>query len=95
MKRIFTAMAATALLGALTTANVAARQTINLTMASSHPTTFLPVGVMSTAFKNRIDEQLKAGRLLKDKLVHMECLLNPVVDLSWRICGASAEVSVV
>jgi len=61
MKRIFTAMAATALLGALTTANVAAQQTINLTMASSHPTTFLPVGVMSTAFKNRIDEQLKAG----------------------------------
>jgi TRAP-type C4-dicarboxylate transport system substrate-binding protein len=38
-----------------------AQQVINLTMASSHPTTFLPVGVMAGWFKNEIDRQLKEG----------------------------------
>ncbi len=39
----------------------AAQQVINLTMAASHPTTFLPVGVMAGFFKNEIDRQLKEG----------------------------------
>lgn len=36
-----------------------AQQTINLTIASSHPTTFLPVGVMAGFFKSEVDRLLK------------------------------------
>ncbi len=52
-----------ALFGALTfgAAGALAQQTINLTMASSHPTTFLPVGVMAGYFKNEVDRILAEG----------------------------------
>jgi TRAP-type C4-dicarboxylate transport system substrate-binding protein len=38
-----------------------AQQTINMTLASSHPTTFLPVGVMAGFFKSEVDRLLKDG----------------------------------
>lgn len=41
--------------------SAAAQQAINLTMASSHPTTFLPVGLMAGFFKNEVDRMLKEG----------------------------------
>jgi TRAP-type C4-dicarboxylate transport system substrate-binding protein len=37
------------------------QQTINLTLASSHPTTWLPINLMANFFKNNIDEELKKG----------------------------------
>jgi|GEM_PF-3976595 len=38
-----------------------AQQTITITMASSHPTTFLPVSVMAGFFKNEVDRLLREG----------------------------------
>ncbi len=38
-----------------------AQQTINLTLAASHPITFLPVGVMAGFFKSDVDRRLKEG----------------------------------
>lgn len=58
MKRSLVALAIAA---ALAAGNASAQQVINLTLASSHPTSWLPIGLMSTYFKNNIDEQLKAG----------------------------------
>lgn len=43
------------------TVPVAAQQNITLTLASSHPTTWLPIGLMAGFFKNDIDRQLKEG----------------------------------
>lgn len=37
------------------------QQAINLTIASSHPTTFLPVGLMATHFRAEVDRLLAAG----------------------------------
>lgn len=62
MKRIPRTLAAIAVAGAFAASSAAvAQQTINLTLASSHPTSWLPIGLMAGFFKNRIDEQLKAG----------------------------------
>jgi TRAP-type C4-dicarboxylate transport system substrate-binding protein len=73
----------------------AAQQTINLTMASSHPTTFLPVGVMASFFKNEIDRMLKeggnyriawkeayAGTLYKLQDT-MEAVRDGITDVGW------------
>jgi len=38
-----------------------AQQTINLTLGASHPTAFLPVGVMASFFKPEVDRLLKEG----------------------------------
>ena len=38
-----------------------AQQTINITMGSSHPTTWLPIGVMAGFFKNEVDRLLREG----------------------------------
>lgn len=40
---------------------VAAQQSINLTIASSHPTTFMPVGLMSGYFRTEVDKALADG----------------------------------
>jgi TRAP-type C4-dicarboxylate transport system substrate-binding protein len=62
MKCISRALAAIAVAGAFAVSGTAAaQQTINLTLASSHPTSWLPIGLMAGYFKNRVDEQLKAG----------------------------------
>jgi len=58
--RVVRALAlSTTLLGASSAA--LAQQTVNITMASSHPTTFLPVGVMAGFFKNEVDRLLREG----------------------------------
>ncbi|ROT46845.1 hypothetical protein CHR62_01240 [Pusillimonas sp. NJUB218] len=41
--------------------SASAQQTINLTIASSHPTTFPPVGMMQNFFKPEVDRLLKEG----------------------------------
>lgn len=55
-------MRTTAILVSLALAGTAAaQQTINLTIGASHPTTFLPVGVMANHFKPEVDRLLKEG----------------------------------
>lgn len=38
-----------------------AQQTINITIGASHPTTWLPIGVMAGFFKNEVDRLLREG----------------------------------
>jgi len=59
MRSVAAASAAGAL--ALAALPAAGQQVINLTLASSHPTTWLPINLMANFFKNSVDEQLKAG----------------------------------
>ena len=62
MKRIFKGSLIAAALAATFAAGTAVgQQTINLTLASSHPTSWLPINLMAGFFKNSIDEELKAG----------------------------------
>jgi len=56
-------MMAAAVAGAMTlgAGAASAQQVINLTLASSHPTTWLPINLMANYFKDNINETLKAG----------------------------------
>lgn len=58
-KRLFTASAVSIVL--MTTAVAQAQQSINLTIASSHATTFPPVGMMQSFFKPEVDRLLEKG----------------------------------
>ncbi len=64
MNRVFARSFATAAVAATLAAGAGsalAQQTINLTLASSHPTTWLPINLMANFFKNNIDAELKKG----------------------------------